>query len=531
VDESPVFQDECNSLPYGGHLSVHKGVGEKPMIMLGQDECIFKQFNLTNKSWSDPEGTRALLPKDDGQGVMISAFVSREFGFGMKLTSSQLDEINRERSKEENKYYSDKDAAFVRNGSEIKPKLTSSPFVHQFEYGNNLDGYWTYDCMILQLEDCIDCLKVLYPSFQFCFLFDHSNGHDQMQPNGLNARRVNKNFRGKQPIMCDSVITDPSCFGEYHDNTYNLQLNDSQKMNFTADDTGPFYLNETERLAQKYDTDTGKVCKRPILKERLVEMLKEMKMINPKGNMKKIQQQCVALDLPVECTEKIIREGWVGKPKGAFQILYKRGWINPSKPRDYTEKGKMDEMGNIIENSSINLLMMKQTDFASELTLLQYHGNRLGVIIDCTPKCHPELAGEGIEYIWALAKLYYRHKPLSQKRSKDSFRGLVNYCLSQNKLDVRSVQKSARRACEYMMLYKSYTAVVQDEESASGWNHNGCNKKVVHFNYEMIEKAIKTYKSHRNAKDFDVKFVSDLKLDSVKSEFLKKVVTKMRSSF
>jgi hypothetical protein len=28
VDESPVFQDECNSLPYGRHLSVRKGVGE-----------------------------------------------------------------------------------------------------------------------------------------------------------------------------------------------------------------------------------------------------------------------------------------------------------------------------------------------------------------------------------------------------------------------------------------------------------------------------------------------------------------------
>jgi hypothetical protein len=171
----------------------------------------------------------------------------------------------------------------------------------------------------------------------------------------------------------------------------------------------------------------------------------------------------------------------VGKPKGAFQILYERGWINPSKPRNYTEKGKMDEMGNVIEKSSINLLMMKQTDFASELTLLQFHGNRLGIIINRTPKCHPELAGEGIEYIWALAKLYYHYKPLSLKRSKDSFRALVNDCLSQNKLDIRGVWKSARRAREYTMLYKSYVAVVQDKEAASGWNHNGCNKKSCAF--------------------------------------------------
>ncbi len=35
-----------------------------------------------------------LVPKDYGQGVMISAFQSRELGFGVKLTQEQLDEIN-----------------------------------------------------------------------------------------------------------------------------------------------------------------------------------------------------------------------------------------------------------------------------------------------------------------------------------------------------------------------------------------------------------------------------------------------------
>jgi hypothetical protein len=65
------------------------------------------------------------------------------------------------------------------------------------------------------------------------------------------------------------------------------------------------------------------------------------------------------------------------------------------------------------------------------------------VRVDRTPKCHPELAGEGIEYMWALAKLYYRHKPLGLKWSKDSFRKLVDECLSQNKLDIMSVRKSA----------------------------------------------------------------------------------------
>jgi hypothetical protein len=46
--------------------------------------------------------------------------------------------------------------------------------------------------MVLQLEDCIDCLQVLFPSYEYHFLFDHSNGHDRMQPEGLNAKIIIK---------------------------------------------------------------------------------------------------------------------------------------------------------------------------------------------------------------------------------------------------------------------------------------------------------------------------------------------------
>jgi hypothetical protein len=39
-----------------------------------------------------------------------------------------------------------------------KKTLTKSPFVFEFEYGANGKGYWVYEHMVLQLEDCIDCL-------------------------------------------------------------------------------------------------------------------------------------------------------------------------------------------------------------------------------------------------------------------------------------------------------------------------------------------------------------------------------------
>ena len=129
---------------------------------------------------------------------MISSFVSREFGYGMILTKDDLEVINLFRR---NKQYSDCDAAIVKNGSSTKNNLTCSPFVRELEYGANKEGYWTYECMSIQVEDCIDCMKVLYPNYDIVFLFDHSNGHDRLQPNGLSVNKIRKGFGGKQPKM------------------------------------------------------------------------------------------------------------------------------------------------------------------------------------------------------------------------------------------------------------------------------------------------------------------------------------------
>jgi hypothetical protein len=533
VDDHPKFQADCEHLPFGGHLSVRKGVHEKPLIIFGQDECIFKQFNLSSKSWSDPNGTRALLPKDEGQGVMISAFVSREFGFGMTMTPDQLDKVNRQRSRGKRKFYSDENAAISKSGTKTKPILTRSPFVQTFDYGNNNDGYWTYDCMVMQMEDCIDCLQTLYPSFDICFLFDHSNGHDRLQPDGLNSNRINKNFGGKQPTMRSSVIKTKDYLGPFHSDQYKLQVGDTQSMTFAHDDPGPFYLSPADVEKRKYDVETNRQRQRPILKERLVEMLEAENIVNPKGNLKKLQQQCKALNLPIRCSETVIIEGWVGKPKGAFQILYERGWIDPSNLRQYTEKGKVNEMGILLENTSINLMIQNQPDFVSELTLLQYHGNKLGVLVDRTPKCHPELAGEGIEYVWALAKLHYRNQPLVRKRTKEAFRTLVDESLSLDNLDIVRVRKCSRRAREYMLLYKAYAQVMRSEGNKLPISeiNNRLQGLPTTLNYELIEKSIKTYKSHRNARDFDAKFIKNLKLDSQNCKILKMVVNEMKTSF
>ena len=60
--------------------------GVKPMIVFGQDECIFKQYIFTKKSWMGPKGQTAIIPKDEGQGLMMSSFVSRDYGSNLQIT-------------------------------------------------------------------------------------------------------------------------------------------------------------------------------------------------------------------------------------------------------------------------------------------------------------------------------------------------------------------------------------------------------------------------------------------------------------
>jgi hypothetical protein len=67
------------------------------------------------------------------------------------------------------------------------------------------------------------------------------------------------------------------------------------------------------------------------------------------------------------------------------------------------------------------MMMEQQMDFNEEETLLQYHGRWLGVILDRTPKCHPEMAGEGIEYNWGVPRDSTANCLLSRRYQKSYF--------------------------------------------------------------------------------------------------------------
>ena len=65
-----------------------------PIIIIGQDECVFAQYLLSGKMWMGPNKEAPLLPKSDGEGCMISAFQSHDFGFGLPFPPEALSLIN-----------------------------------------------------------------------------------------------------------------------------------------------------------------------------------------------------------------------------------------------------------------------------------------------------------------------------------------------------------------------------------------------------------------------------------------------------
>jgi hypothetical protein len=118
MDAHPSFHEKMNATTeFGGNLSVRMPPNNKPLICFGQDACNFKQYMFTGKAWTMPDGQKPIIPKDEGLGVMVSGIVSREFGFGLKVSHEDLQKVNEYRA---NKSYSDVLAAMEKRGTATK---------------------------------------------------------------------------------------------------------------------------------------------------------------------------------------------------------------------------------------------------------------------------------------------------------------------------------------------------------------------------------------------------------------------------
>ena len=79
VNTLPYFQDilekSGEKVNFRGWLSIRMKLAERPVICLGQDESIFKQYIFTKNMWYH-KGKFRLVTKDEGYVIMISALQS-----------------------------------------------------------------------------------------------------------------------------------------------------------------------------------------------------------------------------------------------------------------------------------------------------------------------------------------------------------------------------------------------------------------------------------------------------------------------
>jgi hypothetical protein len=59
--------------------------------------------------------------------------------------------------------------------------------------------------MVIQFEDCVDCLTVLYPQYDYVFLFDHSCGHDKQREGGLFWMTAEERERKRKDVWKDGT--------------------------------------------------------------------------------------------------------------------------------------------------------------------------------------------------------------------------------------------------------------------------------------------------------------------------------------
>ena len=176
-------------------------------------------------------------------------------------------------------------------------------------------------------------------------------------------------------------------------------------------------MTADERKSKREDSvEEGATTTRKLTKLELTEKLTNLGVMT-KGKLSDLQRAVMEQGIPLEETTVKVKEGWAQKQKGLLQVLWERGFINTSKnvKSYYTINGTKNTFGIIQTDMSLKYLMAACTDFEEEETLLQSMGRKMGVLVDRMPKCHCELAGEGIKYSWGCSKNFYQEIPLSDK--------------------------------------------------------------------------------------------------------------------
>jgi hypothetical protein len=477
-DSSSPFADVAIS-QFGGNLSWRMPPGSMPILKFGQDESCFKAFTLPSVEWwIDGNGT--LRPKNDGPSDMVSAFTSTVDDFGLPLTHADLVAINANRLGTQ--YRSAESAVAAakghnsRNAADARVPETAdkhplpfvpwyvrddgeqmylSPGVLIFQVGKNRDGYFDSDRFLVQVEDFVDCFEHKFPGHVLLLEVDWSSGHGKNKPDGLNVNNMNVNVGGKNAaVMHDTVVA--------------------------ASDLGVFSTTITLPNDRAVWGDRAGTVVDYALPESGVQLM-NFPQWSPDAESPSPRP------LPPFFQKTMPYFSYCGQPKGMKQVLFERGlfcdekWTDPQTKRTgafMTEKGHKRD-GIIVPETSMKCALSSCIDFIDEKTLLEQLLEDLGHILEKSPKCHPELAGVGIEYCWGKSKYNYRRiNRGTQVEMCREQRKRVLASMSPDVLPKRRLRKFDRKCYEYK---KAYAEIATD--GAKSFAH--------------VEEIKKKYKTHR----------------------------------
>jgi hypothetical protein len=192
----------------------------------------------------------------------------------------------------------------------------------------------------------------------------------------------------------------------------------------------------------------------------------------------------------------------VGKPKGAYQILYERGlWVEGMKGSQ-TEKevellrlrGKDDQV--TPPELDAKRVLSSCTDFKNEKSALAKLVEDRGHILLSSVVCHPEFAGCGIEYAWGKLKFEWRHRNARKDMRRTGGQVFIDaikaLAIDKSVLPMSRIWKYSRRARDYIRMY-----------GQRGQRLVGADP----LTHTEIERLRRRFTSHRCVAEFDRLFI------------------------
>ena len=474
----------------------------KPVCHIGQDEAIFCVAALTSRAWQ-VDGQAQLRPKDGAAGEMFSFFVSELHGFGGSGTQKEYKEINKLKKIEQPNH-----AGWT----------APYPSIDSLNYGKNKEGYWTSKEFLQQLKDYVFAFHIrTKDKYQIVMEVDSSSNHLAKKVEGLGERSLG--WGGKQRSMRSSILT-AGCIDTSNEKyPPRLRIGDTQHMQFQVGDLPPWYdgsvrendlkwTDMTDLEINEYGPARQKIIDSAAKKKKAAQKKSRTDRFNVQPADSEEQEDDNNNNATANDTSEFIVPGFLHKPKGQKQLLWERGlWKDGMHCSwDTKRRRKAIENGEAIDDTlDATLVLLGCPDFQKENTLIADLLDQTNDIVLLSPKCHPEIAGCGVEYCIGNAKMNFRRDFNDGSTTKLH----ENSMSSINGVELAMVWKYARRSRDYLHVYRELQEKGVDVDGVV--DITGQAK----MSWKLLEDMRKKRKTHRNIMEIENRFLrADLPTDA-----------------